>query len=117
MIEYFKQSPLIGPIIIVVGAAIIVPLVKKFYFDVQNRLRVEVRAWNYKTSEALKKIAGAPFDAKGEYFTPMRRLIDAGGYMMVTITNISKKKISGVSVTVPDGPFGMFLQIDDADEI
>ena len=117
MNEFFTQPPVIAAIIVVIGAAIIAPLVKKFYFDVQNRLRVEVRAWNYKTSEALKKIARAPFDAKGEYFTPMRRLIGAGGYMMVTITNISKKKISGVSVTVPDGPSDMSLQIDDADEI
>jgi hypothetical protein len=78
---------------------------------------VEVRAWNYKTSEAVKKIAREPHDAKREYFAPMRRLIDAGGYMMVTLTNIGKKKISGVSVMAPDNPLGMFWQIDDADEI
>jgi hypothetical protein len=117
MIEFFKQPPVIAAIIIVIGAAIIAPLVKKFYFDVQSRLRVEVRAWNYKTSEAVKKIVREPYDAKREYFAPMRRLIDAGGYMMVTLTNIGKKKISGVSVMAPDNPLGMFWQIDDADEI
>src|ERR1700730_477963 len=113
MIEFFEQPSVIAAIISVVGAA----LVKKFYFDVQNRLRVEVRAWNYKTSEAAKKIWLELFDAKRDYHSTMRRVLDVGGYMMVAITNISKKKISGVTVMVPDSNMSMFLQIDDADEI
>lgn len=116
MIEFFKQPPVIAAIIGVVGAAIIA-LVKKFYFDVQNRLRVEVRPWNFKTSEALKKIVQEPLDAKHEYFSPMRTLINAGGYMMVTITNISRKKISGVTVMTPETSVAMIWQIDDADKI
>ena len=118
MIEFFKQSPVFAAIIALVGAAIIVPLVKMFYFDIQKRLRVEVRAWNYRTSEALKKIALEPFDAKHDYIDPMRTLIGAGGYMMVTITNISKKKISGVTVmALNSSDMSMFLQIDDGNEI
>jgi hypothetical protein len=116
MIEFFEQPSVFGPIFIVVATAI-GALVKKFYFDVQSRLRVEVRAWNYKLSEASKKIAREEFDAKRDYFSPMRTLIDAGGYMMVTITNSSKKKISGVSIMVPDSNMTMSLQIDDAGEI
>jgi hypothetical protein len=115
MIEFFEQPPVFAAVIVVIGAAIIAPLVKKFYFDVQNRLRVEVRAWNYKTSEAVKKIAMEPLDAKHDYGN--RTLIRAGGYMTVTITNISKKRISGVSVMVPDSIMSMFLQINDAEEI
>jgi hypothetical protein len=110
MIGIFEQPSVIAAIITVVGGAIIA-LVNKFY--VRNRLRVEVRAWNYRTSEALKKIAMEPLDD----IDPMRTLIRAGGYMMVTITNISKKKISGVSVMAPNSDMSMFLQIDDANEI
>jgi hypothetical protein len=117
MIEFFKQPPIFAAIIALVGAAIIVPLVKMLYFDVQKRLRVEVRAWNYKMSEASKKIAREQFGAKHDYFSPMRTLIDAGGYLMVTITNSSKKKISGVTVMAPNSDMSMFLQIDDGDEI
>lgn len=113
MIEFFEQPSVIAAIITVVGAA----LVKKFYFDVQNRLRIEVRAWNYKTSEAAKKIWLEAFDAKRDYHSTMRRVLDVGGYMMVTITNIGKKKILGVSVMMLDSNMSMFLQIDDADEI
>jgi hypothetical protein len=113
MIEFFKQPPIFAAIIAVIGAAIIAPLVKKFYFDVQNRLRVEVRAWNYKPSEALKKFAS---DAKLEYSNPLRKLLDAEGYMRVTITNTGKKKISGVTVA-PEILFGVVMQIDYADEI
>jgi hypothetical protein len=116
MIEFLKQPPIFAALIAVVGAAI-GALVKKFYFDVQKRLRVEVRAWNYKMSEASKKIAREQFDAKHDYFSPMRTLIDAGGYMMVTITNSSKKKISGVTVMAPNSDMSMFLQIDDGNEI
>jgi hypothetical protein len=115
MIEFFKQPPVIAAIIVVVGAAIIAPLVKKFYFDVQNRLRVEVRAWNFTTIEALKKIVGEHLDAKHEYFSPMRTVLNARGYIAVKITNISKKKISGVSVMAPETSISMFLQIDDTD--
>jgi hypothetical protein len=79
-------------------------------------LRVEVRPWNYKTSEALKKLVREPFDAKQQYFVPMRMFVDAHGYMMVTITNIGKKKISSVSVMAPDYKLDMVWQIDDAEE-
>ena len=114
MIEFFKQSPVFAALIALVGTAIIA-LVTKFY--VQNRLRVEVRAWNYTTSEAVKKIAMEPFDAKHDYIDPMRKLMSTGGYMMVTITNISKKKISGVTVMAPNSDMSMFLQIEDGNEI
>jgi hypothetical protein len=117
MIEFFKQPPVIAAIIVVVGAAIIAPLAKKFYFDVQNRLRVEMRAWNFTTSEALKKIVKEQLDAKHDISSPTRMVLNACGYMTVTITNISKKKISGVSVMAPDTSISMILQIDDADEI
>jgi hypothetical protein len=113
MIDFFKQPPVFGAMIAVLGAAIIAPLVKKLYFDVQNRLRVEVRAWNYRPSEALKKFVS---DAKLEYSNPMRKLLEAEGYLRVTITNTGKKKISGVTVAT-ELLFGVVLQIDDADEI
>jgi hypothetical protein len=115
MIEIFKQPPIIAAIIALIGAAIIVPLIKKFYFDAQNRLRVEVRSWNYKTSEALKKLVREPLDAKQKYFGPMRMFVNAHGYMVITITNIGKKKISAVSVMVPDAYLNMVWQIDDAE--
>lgn len=117
MIEFFKQPPVIVAIIVVVGATIIAPLAKKFYFDVQNRLRVEIRAWNFMTSEALKKIVGEHLDAKHEFFSPMRTILNARGYIAATITNISKKKISWVSVMAPGTSISMFLQIDDTDGI
>src|ERR1700688_3951908 len=98
MIEFFEQPSVIAAIITVVGAA----LVKKFYFDVQKRLRIEVRACNYKTSEAAKKIWLEAFDAKRDYHSTMRRVLDVGGYMMVTIINIGKKKILGWRVMLFD---------------
>lgn len=112
MIEFLEQPPIIAAIIAFVGAAILA-LIKKFHFDVQNRLRVEVRAWNYKTSEAFKKLER---DAKVEYSIPLRKVLDAEGYLRVSITNTGKKKISGVSVAA-EVLFGMVLQIDDAEEI
>jgi hypothetical protein len=39
-----------GVIVMILGLAL-----KKWYFDVQSRLRVVVRASTYKTSSALKK--------------------------------------------------------------
>jgi hypothetical protein len=92
-------------------------VLKKWYFDVQSRLRVDMRAWNYKTSEAVKAIVREPFEAKLDFFNPIRRIIDARGYMTVTITNISKKKISGVSVTGLEPSSDMCWQIDDANDI
>jgi hypothetical protein len=47
--------PIIAALITLIGAAIIVPLVKKLYFDVQNRLRVEIRIWNANNSELVKR--------------------------------------------------------------
>jgi hypothetical protein len=70
MIEFFKQPPVLTTILGIIGAAIIVPLVKKFYFDVQNRLRVEVRAWTHKTSEAVKTMAMESLHAKQEFYSP-----------------------------------------------
>jgi hypothetical protein len=60
MTEILRQPGIVPAIIALIGAAIIVPLVKKFYFDVRNRLRVEVRSWNYEISEAL----AAPDDSQ-----------------------------------------------------
>jgi len=117
MTEILRQPGIVPAIIALIGAAIIVPLVKKFYFDVRNRLRVEVRSWNYKISEALQKIV-TPSLPVGELLdNPMRDLIRSGGYMTITITNIGKKKISGVSVTMVNTYMGMILQIDDADRV
>ena len=115
MWERLTEPPIVGAIIVLIGAAIIAPLFKKFYFDVQNRLRVEVRAWNFKTSSALKKAIGL----ERQFGDPVRIAIGCNGYTTVTIINISKKKISGVSVTVPYSPvlmLDMIWQIDDAEE-
>ena len=80
-------------------AAVIIGLVVKYrYFDTQRRLRVEVRPFSSKTSGALKKIAKAALEDQNIFYGPINKQIDAGGYMTVTITNISKKKISGVSI-------------------
>jgi hypothetical protein len=118
MIDLFKQPAIIAAIIALVGASIIVPLIKKFYFDARSRLRVEVRPWNYRTSEALKKIMRAQLDAaRSELFSPPRSVLNAGGYTTVTITNVSKKKISGVSMMAPNEIWNMIWQIDDADEL
>jgi hypothetical protein len=126
MIDLLNQPGIVPAIIGLLGAAIIVPLVKKFYFDVQNRLRVEVRPWNYKISEALKTTVRSSLDASSifddstrdlRFHSHMRDLIRFDGYMTVTITNIGKKKISGVSVTATDMLLDFILQIDDADQV
>jgi hypothetical protein len=114
MIEFLKEPPIVAAIIALIGVTIIAPLVKKFYFDVQNRLHVEVRPWNYKVSEALKKTV-EPSIERIDYFDPIRQLARAKGYMTVTITNISKRKISGVSVTA-NTDMETIWQIDDADQ-
>ena len=54
IMEFVKQPPVVASLIALVGAAIIVPLVKKFYFDTRSRLRVEVRGFRTKTSEGVK---------------------------------------------------------------
>ena len=117
MIEFLKQPAVVAAIITLIGAAIIAPLVKKFYFDVRSRLRVEVRAWKNKTSEALKSTVEGTLDRARFFDDPMRVLIRAQGYATVTITNISKKKILGISVTFPDSLADMVCQIDDVEEI
>jgi hypothetical protein len=118
MWSLFTEPPVVGALIGLLAVSLIAPIVKKYYFDVRSRLRVDVRAWRNKTSGALKKTVWDTLDAKRQYGDdPMRTLTKAGGYMMVTITNTSKKKILGVSVIAPDTNLDMVWQIDDADEI
>jgi hypothetical protein len=114
MMEFLRHPTVIAALITLVGAAIIVPLIKKFYFDTRSRLRVEVRAFRTKTSEGLKKIARESLDTKQEYFGPMRSVIACNGYAAVTITNISKKKIMGVTAMSPR--FELVWQLDGANE-
>jgi hypothetical protein len=118
IVDLFKQPPIIAAIIAIFGAAIIVPLVKKFYFDARSRLRVEVTPGKYQLSEALKKFARAQMDvAQSELFSPARTLVNYSGYATVKITNVSKKKISGVSIMASDETWHMIWQINDADEL
>jgi hypothetical protein len=114
IMEFVKQPPVVASLIALVGAAIIVPLVKKFYFDTRSRLRVEVRGFRTKTSEGVKKIVGESLDAKQQYFGPIRTVMACNGYAAVTITNISKKKIAGVTATSPR--FELVWQLDGANE-
>jgi hypothetical protein len=112
--ELLKHPAVIAALITLVGAAVFVPLIKKFYFDPRSRLRVEVRAFRAKTSGGLKKIAGDSLDAKQQYFGPMRSLLGCDGYAVVTITNIGKKKIVGVTAMSPKFP--LIWELDGADE-
>jgi hypothetical protein len=117
IIEFIKQPPVIAALIALFGAAVIVPLVTKFYLATRNRLRVEIRPWRTKTSEVVKKIVREPLDAMQQYFAPTGMLVNATGYMTVTVTNISKKKITGVSAMNPNSDMDMVWQIDEAGEI
>jgi hypothetical protein len=99
-----------------VVAVILGLVLKKWYFDVQRRLRVVVRPSTYKTSSALKKKVDGLLDSVRYFSDPLRMQLDAGGYTIVIITNISKQKISAVTVTVPYSSLTMAWQIDDADE-
>jgi hypothetical protein len=114
MMEFLRHPNVIAALITLVGAAIIVPLIKKFYFDTRSRLHVEVRAFRTKTSEGLKRIAGESLDAKQQYFGPVRSVMACRGYAAVTITNISKKKI--VSVTAMSPRFELIWELDGANE-
>ena len=44
-------------------------------------------------------------------------IVNGKGYTTLTITNTSKRKISGVSVVVADIGFDVFCQIDDDGEL
>ena len=114
IMQFVKQPPVVASLIALVGAAIIVPLIKKFYFDTRSRLRVEVRAFRAKTSEGLKQIVSESLDAKRQYFGPMRSVVACNGYAAVTITNIGKKKIVGVTAMSPS--FELIWQLDDGNE-
>jgi hypothetical protein len=67
--------PIIAALITLIGAAIIVPLVKKLYFDVQNRLGVEIRIWNATNSELVKETLGDAI----EFDDPLREITWAKG--------------------------------------
>jgi hypothetical protein len=114
IMQFVKQPPVVASLIALVGAAIIVPLIKKFYFDTRSRLRVEVRAFRTKTSEGLKQIVSESLDAKRQYFGPMRSIVAYNGYAAVTITNIGKKKIVGVTAMSPS--FALIWQLDGGSE-
>jgi hypothetical protein len=114
MIEFLKQPTVIAALITLIGAAIIVPLIKKFYFDTRSRLRVEVRAFRANMSEGVKKIVRDALAAKQQFFDPMHSLVGYHGYAVVTITNMSKKKIANVSAVSP--AFALIWQVDDAAE-
>jgi len=111
---FLNQPQIVAAIIALVGAALIVPLVKKFYFDVQHTLRVEVRAFSARTSEVVQKIVigtlPSPFD-------PLAKLVRSRGYLMVKITNSGKRKINGVSATLSNSLFEMQCQLDDDVEL
>jgi hypothetical protein len=112
-VERLTETPFIVALISVIAAAFIVPAVKKWYFDVQNRLRVEMRMWRTNASNAVREaVRGEP---KFPYGSPINRVINAESYVTLKITNTSKKKISGVSLIMPDSS-GSY-QIDESKEL
>ncbi len=111
-----SQPQIVAAIIALIGAAIVVPLVKKYYFDVQHRLRVDVRAYSAKTSNAVKAIM-TTFSTANIFGDPLASCISANGYTRVTITNTSRKKISGISVIIADFFFDAVCQLDDEDTL
>jgi hypothetical protein len=114
IIEFMKQPPVIAALIALFGAAVIVPLVTKFYLATRSRLRVEVRAFRANTSEGVKKIVRDALGAQQQFFAPMYSVVGYHGYAVVTITNMSKKKIANVSAVSP--AFALIWQLDDAAE-
>jgi hypothetical protein len=113
MMELLKH-PFVIALIALFGAAIIVPLVKKFYFDPRSRLRV-VTVWRTRTCEVLKQAVREMRNLPN--WDELADIVNGKGYTMLTITNTSKKKISGVSVFVSDVGFDVFCQIDDDGEL
>jgi hypothetical protein len=101
---------------------IVGPAVKKWYFDVQNRLRVEVRLCTTKTSEQTKRFLDSqkiPYDDPiRDLMRPIRGLMRTTSYATITIKNIGRRKISAVTVTLLDHAYyDTFCQIDDSDEL
>jgi len=128
MMGVLQQPSVIGAIIGVFGTlvvtAIIAPLVKKRYFDSRNRVSFEIRIWNYKTSNVLKQLADN--DSKSRWklgerdyksIEQMTNIAKCNCYIEATITNVSTKKITGVTVTMADTLLGDYVQIDEADAI
>ncbi|MER9493433.1 hypothetical protein NKI86_16550 [Mesorhizobium sp. M0320] len=100
----------------------IAPLIKKFFFDSRMRLRAEVRMSSAKTSQLIEKIVGdyvrvLPYDAEGTK-AQIRTLVSFGdikGYTSLRLRNISKKKLTNVSVMAND--IHAMYQIDDGLEL
>jgi hypothetical protein len=112
--EQLTATPVLLATIGVLSAAIIVPLAKKYLFDPRTRLVVEVRVVAHPKSMALQKLTQEAL--KMNFTHPMWDLVRAKGCVLVNIKNVSKKKISGVTVGLPDLVSAMVCQVDEAEE-
>lgn len=109
--DRLTETPILVALIGLLSAAIVVPLVKKHFFDVRSRMHIEVRAFPHLGNVALKNAAG--IDALDALWA----VATAKGAIQVTIKNVSRKKISGVTVSVSNDFLGeMFCQIEEAAE-
>ncbi|RWD14164.1 MAG: hypothetical protein EOS74_19470 [Mesorhizobium sp.] len=100
----------------------IVPLVKKFVFDSRMRLRAEVRISSAKTSQLVAKIVAdyiraLPYDTE-EGKAQHGMLVSFGsisGYTSLRLRNVSKKKLTNVSVMADD--LYALYQIDNGPQL
>jgi hypothetical protein len=112
--ERLTETPVLLAVIGILVTVVVAPLVKKLFFDPRLRLLVDVRIFAHPTHVAL---ANATREAlKMDFMHPMWGVLRATGCVVITIKNISKKKISGVTVRLPDLASDITCQVDDAEE-
>jgi hypothetical protein len=98
--ENYSVISIAGAVVV----AILTLVLKKWYFDVQTRLRVEVLSWDTRFSKTMKGLLqegihanpGRDIREKDE----LEKIRDFREYVMVRVSNTGKKKASGVSLRV-----------------
>jgi hypothetical protein len=110
-------TTVITTVITTVVGGVVLLFIKKLYFDGLARLRVEVRCWETKAPNGLRKytdrIIGLVEIDKRPHLdeSDVRDFLRCSGYCTLLIRNVSKKKISGIGIT---GDFvNCFYQVDD----
>jgi hypothetical protein len=114
------QPPIIAAFITLVGAVIIAPAIRYWFFTSRRRLRVTIRHWKMGSGELMKKLFEEEADrrrnASDELKWAFLSFQRVQAYSEVEVENISKKKIENVWLS-GDGVSDTWYQINNSPEM
>jgi hypothetical protein len=113
----FTEPVIIGSLIGLVALAIIAPALKKWYFDVQTRLQVNVRVWQASTPVAVARLHLKLHGSQVLEGLQVEDLDLVKSYVRLTIQNRGKRKVVGVTLLLSGLTSPAFCQIDDGEPL